>query len=79
VLAQKANGARIIATAVDATLNKETYEKDGYVWVGSLSVRFTEIGQVVEVVTRFSIWPRTPEQIEGGRHFRHSTGIMLTP
>lgn len=80
VLAQKPNRARIIATAADGTLNKVAYEKDGYVWVGSLGLRFTDNGQLVEAVTMFPIWPRTPEERESGaRPVRHSTGIMSRP
>lgn len=74
VLVQKGDRARIIATAADAPSNKaKIYEKDGYVWVGSLGFRFNDTGQLVEIVTIFDIWNSTPS----GK--RHSTGMMLTP
>ncbi len=74
VLVQKADRARIIATAADAPPNKvNVYERDGYVWVGSLGFKFNDTGQLVEIVTIFDMWGSPPS----GR--KYSTGIILTP
>ncbi|HEY7665149.1 MAG TPA: hypothetical protein VH934_18685 [Xanthobacteraceae bacterium] len=66
VLAQKADRARIVAAASDATSppNKQALQADGYVWVGSLGLRFDGAGELVEVVTKFP---------------KHSTGIIPAP
>ena len=80
VVAQKANRARIIATAADKTSNNQAYEKDGYVWVGSLGLKFAGTGELVEVVTAFPMRPPAPEGRNADeRSARHTTGIMPTP
>jgi len=71
VLAQKGDRARIVAAASDATSppRKQAVQVDGYVWVGSLGMRFGGTGELVEVVTKFAT--RSPKQEQtkaGGPH-----------
>ena len=82
VLAQKADRSRIVAAAADATLppNKQAFQNDGYVWVGSLGLRFAGTGELVEVVTRFPMWSATTgERKAGVSSARYTTGIMASP
>lgn len=50
-----ANGAgreEIIAAALKASdLDIEPFEKDGYIWVGELGIKFNAAGKLTEVVT----------------------------
>jgi len=82
VLAQKADRAQLVATASDATLpaNKQAFQADGYVWVGSLGLRFAGTGELIEVVTKFPKWSAKPEETKAGVPLiRHSTGIISAP
>jgi len=82
VLAQKADRARIVAAASAATLppKKQAFQTDGYVWVGSLGLRFAGTGELVEVVTRFPKGSPGPEETKAGVPLvRHSTGIISAP
>jgi len=82
VLAQKADRARIVAAASAATLppEKQAFQTDGYVWVGSLGLRFAGTGELVEVVTRFPKGSPGPEETKAGVPLvRHSTGIISAP
>ena len=41
--------AEVIAAATEAATHKDSFEKDGFVWVGQLGFRFDERGRVVKV------------------------------
>lgn len=47
----------ITAAARRAAVASEPFEKDGYVWVGSLGLRFTDSGHLVEAVPSWSSLP----------------------
>ena len=82
VLAQKADRARIVAAASAATLplEKQAFQTGGYVWVGSLGLRFAGTGELVEVVTRFPKGSPGPGETKAGVPLvRHSTGIISAP
>jgi hypothetical protein len=44
---------QVISAAHAAWPEVEPFEKDGYVWVGRLGLRFNEAGQLVEAVPNF--------------------------
>lgn len=46
-----ATRAEVIAAAKKAAPGLEPFEKEGYLWVGSLGLRFNEAGQLVEAVS----------------------------
>src|SRR5262249_45692326 len=50
VLARKADRTQIVAAAADATLppNKQAFQNDGYVWVGSVGLSFGATGELAE-------------------------------
>lgn len=51
--AQGASRAEVVAAAQKAWPSSEPFEKEGYLWVGRLGLRFNEAGQLVEAVPAF--------------------------
>jgi hypothetical protein len=47
----------IVVSAAAATGATEPFEKDGYLWVGDLGLRFSETGRLVDVVPAWSSTP----------------------
>ncbi len=50
---QGASRAEVIAAAQNAWPSSEPFEKEGYLWVGRLGLRFNDAGQLVEAVPGF--------------------------
>lgn len=47
----------VIAAAQGAAESSETFQKDGYLWVGSIGLRFAENGRLVEATPSWSPFP----------------------
>jgi hypothetical protein len=51
--ANNASRDRIVQAAQNAWPSTEPFEKDGYLWVGRLGLRFNETGHLVEAVSGY--------------------------
>jgi hypothetical protein len=49
-----ASRAKIILAAQAPIKNSESYEKDGFVWIGKIGLKFNERGRLVEVSRAWS-------------------------
>ena len=49
----KASREQVVQAAQKAWPSTEPFEKDGYLWVGRLGLRFSEDGRLVEAVTGY--------------------------
>ncbi|MBU1364610.1 MAG: hypothetical protein KKE51_12410 [Gammaproteobacteria bacterium] len=51
--ANKASREQVVEAAQKAWPSTEPFEKDGYLWVGRLGLRFNETGNLVEAVSGY--------------------------
>ena len=47
----------VLAAAMNNTSASEPFEKEGYIWIGSIGLRFSENGQLREAVPAWSPFP----------------------